>query len=178
MILLNIKFTNDRRCRRTVVQGGCRHDDHQQQSQRIDNDMPLPPVDFLAAIVAMFAAAFRRLDRLTVDVAALVSVLGPLATRTACATHPSCDPKCRHHATWQNSRRRYSWATNREAACPTGIRCGSGTKGCSTPPAYRPFGGLRPIWRTGSGVAEPAIACRSGRWNTVSAWSEPSGWPG
>ena len=63
MILLNIKFTYDRCCRRTVVEGGCCHHDHQEQSQCIHHDMPLPPVDFLAAIVAMFAAAFRRLDR-------------------------------------------------------------------------------------------------------------------
>jgi len=56
-----------RRCG-AVVQGGAGDQHRDQQSQRIDQQMPLPALDFLAAVVApLFPADLGRLHRLAVD---------------------------------------------------------------------------------------------------------------
>lgn len=60
-------FPNTRRGGTVVESRGSHHDGHQ-QTQRIDQQMPLPPLDFLAAVVtALLAADLGRLHRLAVD---------------------------------------------------------------------------------------------------------------
>lgn len=43
------------------------HDDHQEQAQRVNDDMPFAAHHFFSAVKAPFAARFRGLDGLTIN---------------------------------------------------------------------------------------------------------------
>ena len=66
-VILGVESPHHVCSRGTIVEGCGRDHDRQQQSQRVHQNMTLSAVDFLAAIVAMLAASFRRLDRLAVN---------------------------------------------------------------------------------------------------------------
>jgi hypothetical protein len=50
-----------------VLHVGRMHDHLEQQAERIDQDVPLASIHLLAAVIAMGAALFGRLDRVAVD---------------------------------------------------------------------------------------------------------------
>ena len=56
------------RCRHPIIETGTGNKDGQSQAQRIDQQMPLAPVDFLAAIIpALGAPDLGGLDRLALS---------------------------------------------------------------------------------------------------------------
>src|SRR5712692_7516610 len=72
------------RSRHSIIESGTGNQDGQQQAQRIDQQMPLAPVDFFAAIIpALRAAHLGGLDRLTVDAGSTGGRLAP-----GCHTNP------------------------------------------------------------------------------------------
>jgi len=66
------------RCRHTIIETDTGHHDGQSQAQRIDPQMPLTPVDFLAAILpALWASHLGGLDRLALDACGTGGGLAP-----------------------------------------------------------------------------------------------------
>src|SRR5271166_4460561 len=80
-IVPTIQLTQDRRRRRPIVDRGRRDHHRQEQPQRIKGDVPLPPADLLAPVVALLTTDLGGFDRLAVDV-------GDLGRRFAPRGHP------------------------------------------------------------------------------------------
>src|SRR6266852_1381827 len=63
-----LDLTEQDRCRHPSIQPGTRHEDGQQQAQRIDQQMPLAAVAFLATIIPTLGAShLGGLDRLALN---------------------------------------------------------------------------------------------------------------
>ena len=66
--MIGVDLAKQERCRRTIIKTGLRHENDQPYTERIDQQMPLTPVDLLAAIIPPLRAShFSRFDRVTVD---------------------------------------------------------------------------------------------------------------
>ena len=76
--VLRRDVTEQERSRHPIIETRTRNEDRQHQAQRIDQQMPLAPFDFLApSLAALGAPALRRLDRLAIDARGTLGRLAP-----------------------------------------------------------------------------------------------------
>ena len=58
--MVGVDVPKQERCRHPIIKPGTGHEHGQQQAQRIDQQLPLAPVDLLAAILPPLGAAHLR----------------------------------------------------------------------------------------------------------------------
>ena len=111
-----------------IIQTGADNEDGDQHPQRLHQQMPLAPFDFLPPSSPRSGPPLGGLDRLALHARATGVGSRPASTRvrsrhalTILAHVPSSRPG-------QSSHRRYSWAVNHAAACPIGTRSGGERK--------------------------------------------------
>jgi hypothetical protein len=115
---------------RRPVLGRGRCDDHrQQQPQRLEDEVPLPPAGLLTPAIAPHTADLGRLDRRVGEGADAGRRVPPGASRRLRAGPRRSAARCHRRAPARSNRRWCSGAKGRAATVPTGSWCEPGPAG-------------------------------------------------